>query len=328
MPVVQGFVATLRPVRVVGLTQFGGPEVLRVFEVAEPTPGAGEVRIRVHAAAVNPTDTGLRSGLTRARFEGRPGPYVPGMDAAGVVDAIGPDTQTPLRIGDRVVALVLPYGPTGGAYADQIVVPAASVVHAPMRADLFHASTLLMNALTARLALDDLAIPSGGTVAVTGAAGVMGGFSVQLAKAAGLVVVADASEADEALVVGLGADEVVRRGDDVASLIRAAVPTGVDGVIDGALLHERVLPALRDGGGLAVVRGWDGPSERDITIHPIWVRRAATDTARLTALRDQADAGTITMRVARVLPASQAAEAHRLLAAGGVRGRLVLDFIS
>jgi NADPH2:quinone reductase len=328
MPAVQGFVATLRPVRVVGLTQFGGPEVLRVFEVPEPTPGAGEVRIRVHAAAVNPTDTGLRAGLTRARFEGRPGPYVPGMDAAGVVDAIGPDTQTPLRIGDRVVALVLPYGPTGGAYADQIVVPAASVVCAPMRADLFHASTLLMNALTARLALDDLAIPPGGTVAVTGAAGAMGGFSVQLAKAGGLVVVADASEADEALVAGLGADEVVRRGDNVAAPIRAAVPAGVDGVIDGALLHERVLPALRDGGGLAVVRGWEGPTERDITIHPIWVRRAATDTARLTALRDQADAGTITMRVARVLPASQAAEAHRVLAAGGVRGRLVLDFTS
>jgi NADPH:quinone reductase len=159
------------------------------------------------------------------------------------------------------VALVLPYGPTGGAYADEIVVPAASVVHAPKRTDLVHASTLLMNALTARLALDDLAIPPGGTVAVTGAAGAMGGYSIQLAKADGLVVVAEASEADEALVAELGADVVVRRGDDVAGRIRVALPGGVVGVIDGALLHERVLPALRDGGGLAVVRGWEG-SER------------------------------------------------------------------
>lgn len=308
--------------------QFGGPEVLRVFDVPEPTPEVGEVRIRVHAAAVNPTDTGLRAGATRARFEGRPGPYVPGMDAAGVVDAIGPGTDTSLRIGDPVVALVLPYGPRGGAYAEQVVVPAESVVHAPKGADLPHASTLLMNALTARLALDDLAIPPGGTVAVTGAAGALGGFSIQLAKADGLVVVADASQADEALVSGFGADEVVHRGDDVASRIRAVAPAGVDGVVDGALLHERVLPAVRDGGGIAVVRGWEGPSERGITIHPIWVRRAATGTARLTALRDQAEAGTITMRVAQVLPADQAAEAHRRLAAGGVRGRLVLDFTS
>jgi NADPH:quinone reductase-like Zn-dependent oxidoreductase len=250
------------------------------------------------------------------------------MDAAGVVDAIGPGTDTSLRIGDPVVALVLPYGPRGGAYAEQVVVPAASVVHAPKGADLPHASTLLMNALTARLALDDLAIPPGGTVAVTGAAGALGGFSIQLAKADGLVVVADASQADEALVRGFGADEVVHRGDDVASRIRAVAPAGVDGVVDGALLHERVLPAVRDGGGIAVVRGWEGPSERGITIHPIWVRRAATGTARLTALRDQAEAGTITMRVAQVLPADQAAEAHRRLAAGGVRGRLVLDFTS
>jgi NADPH2:quinone reductase len=315
-------------VRVVGLTEFGEPEVLRVFDVPEPTPGVGEVRIRVHAAAVNPTDTGLRSGLTRDRFEGRAGPYVPGMDAAGVVDAIGPDTDTPLRVGDPVVTVVLPYGPRGGAYAEQIVVPAASVVPAPRGADFPHASTLLMNALTARLALDDLAILRGGTVAVTGAAGALGGFSVQLAKADGLTVVADAAPNDEALVRGFGADEVVGRGDDVASRIRALVPAGVDGVVDGALLHERALPAVRDGGGLAVVRGWEGPSERAITIHPIWVRRAVTDTSRLTALRDQAEAGTLTMRVAQVLSPDGAAEAHRRLAAGGVRGRLVLDFSS
>jgi len=289
-------------------------------------PEVGEVRIRVHAAAVNPTDTGLRSGATRSRFEGRPGPYVPGMDAAGVVDAIGAQTDTPLRIGDPVVALVLPYGPSGGAYADQVVVPAASAVRAPEGADFPHACSFMMNALTARLALDDLGVPRGGMVAVTGAAGALGGFAVQLAKADGLTVVADASQADEALVAGFGSDAVVRRGDDVSSRIRSVAPDGVDGVIDGALLHGQVLPALRDGGGLAVVRGWEGPSEREITIYPIWVRRAATDTNRLMALRDQAEAGIITMRVAEVLPAGQAAEAHKRLEAGGVRGRLVLDF--
>jgi len=312
--------------RAIGLTRFGGPEVLQVVNVPEPTPVSGEVRIRVHAAAVNPTDTGLRSGLTAARFEDRPGPYVPGMDAAGVIDAIGPDTRTSLQVGDAVMAIVLPYGPGGGAYADLIVVPAQSVVPAPKGADFPAASTILMNALTARLALDDLAIPPGGTVAVTGAAGALGGFAIQLARADGLTVIGDASSTDEVLVSGLGAHEVVRRGDDIAASIRAVVPEGVDGVVDGALQHALVLPAIRDSGGLAVVRGWEGPSERGITIHPIWVRRAATDLARLTTLGDQADAGVLTARVAAVLPAHQAAEAHRRLEKGGVRGRIVLDF--
>ncbi len=312
--------------RAVGLTEFGGPEVLRVQDIPEPIPGPGEVRIRVHAAAVNPTDTGFRSGATSTRLEGRPKPYVPGMDAAGVVESIGPAVETSLRVGDPVMAVVLPYGPSGGAYAELIVVPAASVVRAPAGLDLVAASTILMNALTARLALDDLGIPEGGTVAVTGAAGAFGGYAVQLAKADGLHVIADASSADEELVAGFGADEVVRRGDDVAPLIRRAAPGGVDGLIDGALLHELVLPAIRDGGGLAVVRGWEGPSERGITIFPIWVRRALTDTARLTDLRDLAEAGILTARVADVLPADQASAAHRRLEAGGVRGRIVLDF--
>jgi NADPH2:quinone reductase len=312
--------------RAIGVMQFGGPEALQVLDIPEPVPGPGEVRLRVHAAAVNPTDTGFRSGATSARLEGRPGPYVPGMDAAGVVDAIGPDVETPLKVGDPVIAVVLPYGRGGGAYADLIVVPASSVVRAPAGVDFPTASTLLMNSLTARLALDDLGIPYGGTVAVTGAAGAFGGYAIELAKADGLSVIADASQADEELVARLGADEVVRRGDDVASRIRELAPRGVDGVIDGALLGELVLPAVRDGGGFASVRGWDGPSERGITIYPIWVRRALTDTARLTALRDQAEAGTLTMRVAEVLPADQAAEAHRRLEAGGVRGRIVLDF--
>jgi NADPH:quinone reductase-like Zn-dependent oxidoreductase len=142
-----------------------------------------------------------------------------------------------------------------------IVVPVESVVRAPTGATAQAAATFLMNALTARLALDDLAISRGGTVAVTGAAGALGGFAIQLAKADGLFVVADAAAADAALVAGFGADEVVRRGDDVATRIRTVAPHGVDGVVDAALLHELVLPAIRDEGGIAVVRGWEGPSE-------------------------------------------------------------------
>jgi NADPH:quinone reductase-like Zn-dependent oxidoreductase len=311
--------------RAIGLTEFGGPEVLKVIDLPDPVPGSGEVRIRVHAAAVNPTDIMLRAGLARAWFEGRPGPYVPGMDAAGVVDAIGPDTDTPLRPGDPVAAIVQAYGPRGGAYAELIVAPAESVVPIPTGADFPAASTLLMNALTARLALDLLAVPTGGTIAVTGAAGAFGGYTVQLAKSEGLRVFADASADDRQLVAELGADEVVARGDDVADRFRALAPDGVDAVVDGAAQHALIVAAIRDGGGLAVVRGWDGPVDRGIHLHKVLVTEAATDHARLLRLRDQASAGVLTLRVADVLPAGQAAQAHRRLAEGGVRGRLVLD---
>jgi NADPH:quinone reductase-like Zn-dependent oxidoreductase len=310
--------------RIVGVTEFGGPDQLHVIDVAEPHPGPGEVRIRVHAATVNPTDTGLRAGLYGERLAGRKPPYVPGMDASGVISEVGDGVDW--AVGDEVMAIVLPTAPGGGAYADQVVVPAESVVSKPAGVDFVAASTLPMNGLTARLALDDLALSPGQTIAVTGAAGAFGGYVVQLAKADGLRVIADASEADEDLIRELGADDIVRRGDDVSDRIRALVPNGVDGLADGAVQSELVAPAIRDGGGMAVVRGWDGEPGRGITVHPIMVFGHAKDTDSLEQLRKYAETGKVTLRVARTFPPEQAAEAHRVLEAGGVRGRLVLDF--
>ena len=313
--------------KAVVIEAFGGPEVLKVVERAEPQPGAGEVRIRVHAATVNPTDVLLRSGeIAQLVPKLPPLPYIPGMDAAGVIDAVGPNGDGRLKVGDRVVAIVSPFGPHKGAYAGQIVAPAASVVPAPAGFDLAAASTLLMNALTVRLALDALGLRAGQTLAVTGAAGAVGGYAIQLAKADGLRVIADASASDHALVRSLGADVIAARGEDFAREIRAVAADGVDAVIDGAMLHERILPAIKDGGGIATVRGWSGPTERGIVAHPVFVTTGLTDTARLDRLRQQAEDGVLTLRVARVFPAAEAAEAHRVLEAGGLRGRAVLDF--
>jgi NADPH:quinone reductase-like Zn-dependent oxidoreductase len=312
--------------KAIGIMKFGGPEALEVLDLPEPQPGPGEVRIRVHAATVNPTDVALRSGAYGQGLANQQPPYIPGMDAAGVIDALGDGTDGRLKVGDKVVAIVLPTSPTKGAYAEQIVVPAASVVPMPAQADFAAASALLMNALTVRLALDALALRPGQTLAVTGAAGSVGGFAIQLGKADGLRVIADASAADRDLVKSLGADIVVERGDDLAEKILAEMPEGVDGVIDAALFHERIVPAIASGGGLATVRGWNEPVPRGIVVHPVFVGSGATETAKLDRLRQQAEAGVLSLRVAKVLPASSAAEAHRLLEAGGVRGRLVLDF--
>lgn len=312
--------------KAIGVTKFGGPEALEVLELPEPQAGPGQVRIRVHAAAVNPTDTGRRTGV-RYDPADEP-PFVPGMDAAGVIDQLGPEAGDRLSVGQRVVTIVAPRG-THGAYAEQIVVPAASVVPAPAGTDFAAASTLLMNAMTARLALDSLELSAGDTVAVTGAAGAFGGYLIQLAKADGLHVIADAKADDAALVRELGADDVVERGDAVAERIRDLRPDGVPGVADGALLNERIVPAVADDGKMATVRGWSGPAERGITVLPVRVVKGITDTAGLERLVRQAEEGVLTLRVAKVFPvteATAAAEAHRLLEAGGVRGRLVLDF--
>jgi NADPH:quinone reductase-like Zn-dependent oxidoreductase len=125
---------------------------------------------------------------------------------------------------------------------------------------------------------------------------------------------------------GDSARTVVRRGDDVAERIRALVPEGVDGLADGAVQDEWVLPAIKDGGGLALVRGWDGEADRGITVHKTMVAKRARDAGALDRLSQQVEDGILTLRVAQVFPAEKAAEAHRALEAGGTRGRLVLDF--
>ncbi|HEX5266619.1 MAG TPA: NADP-dependent oxidoreductase [Acidimicrobiales bacterium] len=311
--------------KAVGVIEFGGPDSLQVVEIPHPKPEPGEVVIRVLAATVNPTDTYISTGARAEMLQRDPPPYVPGMDAAGILEEIGEGVSTDLRVGDRVMAVVVPKG-SHGAYSERIALPAESVVRTPAGTSHAEASTLPMNGLTARLALDLLELPPGATIGVTGSAGALGGYVIQLAKADGLRVVADAAPADEALVRRLGADVVVARGDDVAERMRAAVPDGVDGLVDGALLDQLVVPAVRDGGRIATVRGFTGTEERGITFHPVWVRTYAREHEKLDRLRQQVEAGQITLRVARTYPAAQAGEAHKVLGAGGTRGRLVLEF--
>jgi len=306
--------------------EFGRPEVLEVVDLPEPEPGPGELRIRVHAVAVNPTDINFRSGGRAAQLAERAKPYVPGMDVAGVVDKLGPGTDGRHAVGDAVIGYVVPMGPHGGTYAERVVVGEASVVRAPRGVTFAEASTLLLNATTARLALDALALPRGSTVAVLGGAGAVGGYAIQLAKADGLGVLADAASSDQALVRGLGADVVVERSDDIGVQIRSRLPDGAPGLIDGAALDALALAGVADGGSLATLKGWTGPSARGIVIHPISSFGSATNTSLFGQLRSQVEAGILTLRVADVMPARDAADAHRRLAAGGTRGRLVLDF--
>ncbi len=311
--------------RAVGLMTHGGPEVLEIVEVEEVHAGPGQVRIRVQAVAVNPTDTLARNGSRAELQKVDPPPYVPGMDVAGIIDEVGADVTTGVKLGDAVMGMVVPNG-SHGAYREQIVLDARSVTHAPAGMSPVQACTLPMNGLTARQSLDLLALKPGQVLAVTGAAGAYGGYVIQLAKSEGLTVIADASEADEALVQSFGADIIVRRGDDVADRFREHFPDGVDGLADGAVLNEKAIAAVRDGGAFTAVRGFSGDGQRGIRFTPTQVRNYDGEWEKLDRLRQQAEDGVLTLRVADSYPAERASETHRRLEAGGTRGRLVITF--
>jgi len=309
--------------RAVVITGPGGLEVLGVADRAVRHAGPGEVRIAVKAAAVNPTDIGLREN--GAGDELQP-PWVPGMDAAGTIESVGAGVDR-LAVGEQVMAAVSPRRPEGGAQAELVVVPAASVVPIPDGATLPQAATLPMNGLAARLGLELLGLEAGQSLAVSGGAGLLASYVIPLAKVRGLCVIADAKPADQELVRGFGADVVVPRGAGFAAAVRETASDGVDALFDTALLGRAAFPAIRDGGAMAVVRGWDdGTPERGIEIRQIWVRSALERSDWLQELRKLASDGRLALRVAGEYAPEQAAEAQRLMAAGGLRGRAVIVF--
>jgi len=308
--------------RAVAITEPGGVEVLRVIEREIPDPGEGEVRIAVAAAAVHPSDISTR----RRGVEGVPPPWVAGWDAGGTIESIGEGVEG-FAPGERVMAVALPRRPEGGAQTELLVVPAVSVVAAPEGVSHEQASTLPMNGLTAFDGFERLGLEAGDTLAVTGGAGLLASFVIPIAKTRGLRVLADAKPEHEELVHSFGADVVLPRGDGLVDAIRSEVPEGVDAVYDTALLYRTMLPAIREGGGLAVVRGWDGEDvEQGVRVHAVWVGSVLDRTDWLHELRELAGSGAIRLRVASTHPPERAADAHRAMEAGGIRGRAVIVF--
>ena len=289
-------------------------------EVREPGPG--EVRLSVSAAAVNPTDVGLR----QRGIEGLPPPWVPGMDAAGLVESVGEGVEH-VAVGDTAMAAIAPRRPEGGAQAELVVAPAASVVPVPDGITAERAATLPMNGLTALHGLDLLGLAEGQTLAVTGGAGLLASYVIAIATLRGLRVLADASPQDETLVRGFGADVVLPRGDTLVAAIRSEVPDGVDAVFDTALLRRDVFPAIREGGAIAVVRTWDGDDvERGIRIEKVEVWTVLDRTDWLWEVRELAQRGVVVPRVAGTYPPEAAGDAQRRMEAGGLRGRAVIVF--
>ncbi|MFD9328576.1 zinc-binding dehydrogenase [Streptomyces sp. NPDC060065] len=289
------------------VTAFGGPEAVEIVETAVPEPGARQIRIKVAAAALNPADAGVRAGV----FGGAGKRLGLGWDVAGTVDAAG--VATGWTVGQQVVALAYGVAKSLGAHADYVVVDADAVAVAPTSVDAVHAATVPLNALTAVQALDLLALEAGQSLLVTGAAGAVGGYAVQLAVQRGLAVTGLAREGDEEFVRSLGAGRFV--SGEVA-------PGSVDAVLDPAILGEAALEWVRDGGVfVGTIPHAQPASVRGVRTDAVEV---SADGARLAELVALVDEGVLTTRVAETFALADAAKAHARLAEGGVRGRLVL----
>ncbi|MFI9211045.1 NADP-dependent oxidoreductase [Streptomyces sp. NPDC053253] len=310
--------------RVVEVTAYGGPEVLRMARRPEPEAGdvPGRVRVRLKAAGVNQADLRIRAGRYADAVGALKPPFVLGTDFAGTLL----DPVPGMAAGTRVAGFVPWYEElTGeGTYAEVVRVAPEWLAPVPDDVEFTVASSVPLASATAQLGLDRLALPEGATLLVTGASAVVGRFVVQYAAAAGLRVVAVAHEGDESELKILGAEHAVPRGapEDVLARVRAVAPERVDGIFDGALVGEGILPLLKDDGVFVAIAPDRIPAaERNIRVEAV---RATPDAARLKETLEKVAAREVITRVADVLPLEEAAEAHRRAEAGHRPGRIVL----
>lgn len=307
--------------RAVIVERFGGPEVLKVAQVPDPTPQAGQVRIAVRASAVNPVDAATRAGLLADAGLHRPAVMRLGWDVAGVVDAVG-ESVTRLRGGQEVLGMSDRLCAPSKAQADFIVLDEASVAALPQGSDPVEASTLPLAGLTAEQALDALDLRSGASVLVTGAGGAVGALACQLARLRGLRVIATARERHHDRVKANGTDSFIEAGDDLANRIRHEVAGGVDGVLDTADLGPVALDVVRPGGAYVglVVNRRPAPL-RGVRSSSLAVRG---DWRQLTVLATLAATGALQLPETHTLALEDVRSAHEELERGGRDHRLVL----
>ncbi|MFS0704688.1 NAD(P)H-quinone oxidoreductase [Cellulomonas sp. 179-A 9B4 NHS] len=335
--------------RAVVVTRPGGPEVLQVRDVPEPSPAPGELLVEVAAAGVNRADLLQREG----RYPPPPGaPAWPGLEVSGVVTGFAAPAGAapgsapvdpagvPWRVGDRVAALL-----AGGGYAERVIVAGTHALRVPEAVALVDAGGLPEAVATVWSNLRAARLAPGETVLVHGGSGGVGSVAVQVGRALGARVVATAGGPERcARVAALGADVVVdHRAGDVADRLRAATDgRGVDVVLDvlgGGALGANVA-ALAEGGRLVVI-GLQQGRRGELDLSALMARRASVIG---TTLRDrpaaQKDAilaevaehvwpmltdGRLAPVVHARLPLAEAAEAHRLLASGDVFGKVLLE---
>lgn len=316
------------------MDQFGGPEVLRLGELPMPQPRLGTVVVQVAYAGVNPADWKIREGWLSVFFTPE-FPFVPGFDATGIVAAIG-DGVTGLAVGDRVVTPGNQGLGERGSYAQYLCADAERVIPVPATVSLRDAATLPTAGMTAWEAVFDVGqVKAGQKVLVNGGAGGTGSFAVQLAARTGAHVAATCSAHNADYVRALGAELAIdyRQGGVLAALHEWA-PEGMDLIVDtvgqGSLLDG--MDAVKPGGVIApiatMIRDEPMPdaalaAARGVRVVPT-MSSFPNQPRQLRGLVDGLADGSLRTPEITEMPLDQAAEAHRQIAAGHVRGKILL----
>jgi len=308
----------------VGFEQYGPPNVLKVVTLDDLVPPPEHVRVRVHAATVNPADVQYRAGKYAEAVAGAAPPLVGGLEFAGEVELAGDDARW--RRGDRVVGMTK-FIPDGrGCHAEQVVVHSDSLAQLPPVGSFVEYATLPMSGLTARQTLDRLSLDPGDTLVVTGAGGAVGGYLVQLASAVGIDVVGVAGPSHEEFVRRCGASSFIARGERALADVVDAQPAGVDAVADLAIIGEPVTQVLKTGGRVASFKPYEPGLYTSTEPIVISARQYLREPDKLAELVELAADDRLALRVAAVVPFADAAGAHRLVEGGGLDGRIVLSF--
>jgi NADPH:quinone reductase len=293
------------------LTSFGGPDALGFADMTEPVVGPGQSAVSVRAVALGPWD--LRA--TEGYFAGMGGstvfPQVQGWDFAGETDD-----------GRRALGFVAQPWMGTGSLAERIVVPSQVLAELPDELGWAEASALPVCSLTARLLVEGARLSNGDVVVVTGAAGMVGGFAVQLARAEGARVIAAVRGSDAEEARRLGSEVVVSTGPDMADLVRGLHPSGTDACLDTLGLGAPALECVRPGGRFltTVPEAMPEPA-REVAPEAVQVQ---PDPESLGDLARRAAGGELTVRIAEALPWKDFRRGYELLAGGGLRGKVVL----
>ncbi|HKQ61569.1 MAG TPA: NADP-dependent oxidoreductase [Candidatus Polarisedimenticolaceae bacterium] len=312
--------------RAIALDQFGGPERLKLVELPRPRPGPDELLIHVVAAGVNPVDWKIREGLLQEVLP-HGFPLIPGWDAAGAVEEFGGGVSG-FRRGERVYTYARKAEVRWGCYAEYVAVPAANVARMPAKLLFEEAAAVPLAALTAQQALFGAVAPGPGrSVLIHAAAGGVGHFAVQLAKAAGAWVAGTAGRANHPFLLSLGADAAIDTAEtDLGAELRRLLPAGFDLVLDavGGTTLATSYAATKPGG--RVVSIVDRPdagaaAARGITAEFLFVRPSGEQLAQLAAALDRQQ---LRVEVQKIYPLAAAAQAQEVSRAGHVRGKLVL----
>ena len=307
--------------KAVRMHSYGGPEVLHFEDAPRPTPGSGELLIRVHAASVNAIDWKIRAGYLKDVFP-VPLPFIPGWDVSGVVEAVG-SCVTKFNKGDEVYARPDVARSGQGTYAEYVAVNETEAAVKPRSVDHVHAAAIPVVGLTAWQALFDKAgLSKGQKILIHGAAGGVGSFAVQLAKWKGAHVIGTASGRNQAFLRESGVDEPI---DYEINRFEELVHD-VDVVLDtlGGDTQNRSWKVLKKGGILVSIVA--PPSADEVVRHGVRSAffSAHPSSSQLSKIGQLVDAGKLKPVVETVLPLSDARRAHELNETGHARGKIVL----